>query len=64
LTGCAIGRLREGRAQVIDERAEGKYHSPHGGYSGPRKLDHLLSYRMDQERGIEWQVSGRVTRRL
>src|SRR5262249_35848348 len=33
------------------------------GYSGPRKLDHLLSYRLDQERGEQWQVSGRHTLR-
>ena len=32
-------------------------------YSGPRKLDHLLSYRLDQERGEQWQVSERRTPR-
>jgi len=30
-------------------------------YSGPRKLDHLLSYRCDQERGEQCQVSARHT---
>src|SRR5258708_24759094 len=32
-----------------------------GGYSGPRKLDHRLSYTGGPEEGNQWRVSGRST---